>query len=101
MTIHLTSSIARNIAEAAWGRGDTVAQRTTRRGAYFLTCDQGFGFVLDDACLSLEERRAMLADVAIEVCESRAAERIGESATVLVEDTSEDGFVARGPHQGP
>lgn len=61
MTIHLTSSIARNIAEAAWGRGDTVAQRTTRRGAYFLTCDQGFGFVLDDACLSREERRAFAA----------------------------------------
>ena len=49
----------------------------------------------------IEERRAMLADVAIEVCESRTAERIGDTAVALVEDTSEDGFVARGPHQGP
>ncbi len=49
----------------------------------------------------IEERRAMLADVAIEVCESRAAERIGDTAVVLVEDTSEEGFVGRGPHQGP
>ncbi len=49
----------------------------------------------------IEERRAMLADVAIEVCESRAAERIGDSAVVLVEDTGDDGVLARGPHQGP
>ena len=49
----------------------------------------------------IEDRRAMLADVAIEVCESRAAERIGDSAVVLVEDTTDDGVVARGPHQGP
>lgn len=49
----------------------------------------------------IEQRRAMLADVAIEMCESRAAERVGESAVVLVEDVSEDGVVARGPHQGP
>lgn len=61
MTIHLTSSIARNIAEAAWGRGDTVAQRTTRRGAYFLTCEDGFGFVVDDGCLTAEERQAFAA----------------------------------------
>ncbi len=49
----------------------------------------------------IEARRAMLADVAMEVCESRAAERVGESAVVLVETFSEDGAVARGPHQGP
>ena len=49
----------------------------------------------------IENRRAMLADVAIEMCESRAAERVGESAIVLVEEISEDGVVARGPHQGP
>lgn len=49
----------------------------------------------------IEARRAMLADVAIEMCESRAAERVGESATVLVEDINDDGVVARGPHQGP
>ncbi len=49
----------------------------------------------------IEHRRAMLADVAIEMCESRAAERVGESAVVLVEDVSDDGVVARGPHQGP
>lgn len=57
MTIHLTSSVARNIAEAAWGRGDTVAQRTTRRGTYYLTCKNGSGFVIDDAALTDEERR--------------------------------------------
>ena len=56
MTIHLTSSIARNIAEAAWGRGDTLAQRTNRRGTYFLTCQNGQGFILDDAALSADER---------------------------------------------
>lgn len=49
----------------------------------------------------VEARRAMLADVAIEICESRAAERVGESAVVLVEEVTDDGVVARGPHQGP
>lgn len=49
----------------------------------------------------IEERRAMLADVAIEVNESRAAERIGDSAVVLVEDIDAGVAVARGPHQGP
>ncbi|MGV8845387.1 30S ribosomal protein S12 methylthiotransferase RimO [Tessaracoccus sp.] len=49
----------------------------------------------------IEERRAMLADVAIEMCESRAAERIGDTAVVLVEDISDGVAVARGPHQGP
>lgn len=49
----------------------------------------------------IEERRAMLADVAIEVNESRAAERIGDSAVVLVEDIDDGVAVARGPHQGP
>ena len=35
------------------------------------------------------------------MCESRAAERIGDTAVVLVEDTGDDGVLARGPHQGP
>ncbi|RMB59048.1 30S ribosomal protein S12 methylthiotransferase RimO [Tessaracoccus antarcticus] len=49
----------------------------------------------------IEERRAMLADVSVEVCESRAAERIGDAAVVLVEDNVDGAAVARGPHQGP
>ncbi len=46
----------------------------------------------------IEERRAMLADVAIEVCESRAADRIGEDVVVLVEDAEGTG---RAMHQAP
>ncbi|MDO5735891.1 MAG: 30S ribosomal protein S12 methylthiotransferase RimO [Propionibacteriaceae bacterium] len=49
----------------------------------------------------IEERRAILADTSIEVCESRAAERIGDTAVVLVEDHADGVTVARGPHQGP
>ncbi|MCC2593138.1 30S ribosomal protein S12 methylthiotransferase RimO [Tessaracoccus sp. OS52] len=48
----------------------------------------------------VEARRALLADVALAVNESRAAERVGQSATVLVEGT-DDGVVGRAPHQGP
>lgn len=40
----------------------------------------------------------MLADVAIEVCESRAADRIGEDVVVLVEDAEGTG---RAMHQAP
>ncbi|AQP51975.1 30S ribosomal protein S12 methylthiotransferase RimO [Tessaracoccus flavescens] len=46
----------------------------------------------------IEERRAMLADVAIEVCEARAADRIGEDVIVLVEDAEGTG---RAMHQAP
>lgn len=46
----------------------------------------------------IEERRAMLADVAIEVCESRAADRIGEDVVVLVEGAEGTG---RAVHQAP
>lgn len=48
----------------------------------------------------IEARRSMLADVAIEVCEARAADRIGEDVVVLVE--SNDGeTVGRAMHQAP
>ena len=48
----------------------------------------------------IEERRAMLADVAVDVCEARAADRVGEEVVVLVEAT--DGEVAgRAEHQAP
>lgn len=40
----------------------------------------------------------MLADVAIEVCEARAADRIGEDVIVLVEDADGTG---RAMHQAP
>lgn len=50
------------------------------------------------AAEEIEERRAMLADVAIEVCESRASERIGEEVVVLVEEA--DG-IGRAMHQAP
>ena len=46
----------------------------------------------------IEERRAMLADVAIEVCEARAADRIGEETFVLVEEADGTG---RALHQAP
>lgn len=49
----------------------------------------------------VESRRALLADVAMEVNEARAAERVGESATVLVEEVDGGDVVGRAPHQGP
>ncbi len=56
------------------------------------------GHVPDD---EIEARRALLADVAIEVCEQRAADRVGESATVLVESLDDGEATGRAPHQGP
>ncbi|HMQ66229.1 MAG TPA: 30S ribosomal protein S12 methylthiotransferase RimO [Arachnia sp.] len=48
----------------------------------------------------IEERRAMLADLAVDVSEARAADRIGEDVVVLVE--AKDGeVVGRAAHQAP
>lgn len=48
----------------------------------------------------IEGRRAALADLALEVCEARAADRVGEDIVVLVENV-DDGVVGRAMHQGP
>ncbi|GAB3813950.1 30S ribosomal protein S12 methylthiotransferase RimO [Tessaracoccus terricola] len=48
----------------------------------------------------VEERRALLADVALDVNEARAADRVGETATVLVEEVGDE-VVGRAAHQGP
>ncbi|WP_185711328.1 30S ribosomal protein S12 methylthiotransferase RimO [Arachnia propionica] len=48
----------------------------------------------------IEARREMLTDVATAVCESRAAERVGEHAMVLVEENGATP-IGRAPHQGP
>lgn len=49
----------------------------------------------------IEQRRAMLADVALEVSEARAADRIGEPLRVLVETNEDGGAVGRAEHQAP
>lgn len=48
----------------------------------------------------IEARRAHLADLALEVCEARAADRVGEGIVVLVESI-DDEIVGRAMHQGP
>lgn len=49
----------------------------------------------------IEQRRMLLADVALEVSEARAAERVGDQLRVLIE-THEDGqSIGRAEHQGP
>lgn len=55
------------------------------------------GHLPDD---EIEARRSTLADLAIEVCEARAADRIGEDVTVLVESTDGE-IVGRAMHQAP
>ena len=60
---------------------------------------EGLDAHLDRA--EVDARRELLADVANMVCESRAAERVGERTVVLVEETGADGASGRAPHQGP
>ncbi|RRD49104.1 30S ribosomal protein S12 methylthiotransferase RimO [Arachnia propionica] len=48
----------------------------------------------------IEARREALADIATQVCEARAADRVGEQATVLIEEIGERA-VGRAEHQGP
>lgn len=49
----------------------------------------------------IEARRAMLADAALDVNEARAADRVGGTAPVLVEEAVDGEFAGRAPHQGP
>ena len=49
----------------------------------------------------VEERRAMLADVALEVSEGRAADRIGEELEVLIESNEDGMAIGRAKHQAP
>lgn len=51
----LDASLARNIAETAWGRGGTDAMRTNRRGVYFFSCSAHGGYVVDGKALTSEE----------------------------------------------
>ena len=60
---------------------------------------EGLDTHLDQA--EVDARRELLADVANAVCESRAAERVGERTVVLVEETGAGGASGRAPHQGP
>ncbi|SDB84389.1 ribosomal protein S12 methylthiotransferase RimO [Raineyella antarctica] len=58
------------------------------------------GHVSED---EIEDRRAMLADLAMEVMEGRAADRVGEEVVVLLEQRDEDDgtWIGRAAHQGP
>lgn len=51
----------------------------------------------------IEDRRAMLADLAMELMEERAADRVGDEVVVLLEEQDEeDGtWIGRAAHQGP
>ncbi|MCG6566243.1 30S ribosomal protein S12 methylthiotransferase RimO [Tessaracoccus sp. ZS01] len=49
----------------------------------------------------IEERRAMLADVAVDVAEARAADRIGDTVVVLVESNEDGETTGRAEHQAP
>ncbi|MHA7860765.1 30S ribosomal protein S12 methylthiotransferase RimO [Tessaracoccus sp. Y36] len=49
----------------------------------------------------IEERRAMLADVAVDVAEARAADRIGDTVVVLVESNEDGDTTGRAEHQAP
>ena len=60
---------------------------------------EGLDAHLDRA--EVDARRELLADVANMVCESRAAERVGERSVILVEETCTSGASGRAPHQGP
>ena len=51
----------------------------------------------------IEDRRAMLADLVMEVMDERAADRVGEEVVVLLEQRDEDDgtWIGRAAHQGP
>lgn len=48
--------IARKIAEDLWEKGGTCLYETNRNGAYWFSCSSHGGYIVDENCLSLEER---------------------------------------------
>jgi hypothetical protein len=65
--MYLTSSLARQTAEATWGRGGTTAYKTNRKGAYYFSCAGHGGFVISAKALSLTEYEAISKYVTPEV----------------------------------
>lgn len=49
----------------------------------------------------IEQRRSRIADLAEQLVDQRAAERIGEPVRVLIEHITDDGVIGRAEHQGP
>lgn len=62
----LTHSEAKTIAEAAWGRGGTHSEPTTRQGAFCFSCSGHGGFVIDQRALTDEELLAISPYVSFE-----------------------------------
>lgn len=65
--MYLTASLARQTAEARWGRGGTTAYKTNRKGAYYFSCAGHGGFVLSAKALSPAEYEAIAKYVTPEV----------------------------------
>jgi hypothetical protein len=51
----IDSSIARTLAEQAWGRGGTHSYKTTRKGIYYFSCSGHGGYVVDKKLLDSGE----------------------------------------------
>ena len=63
----LTASLARQTAEATWGRGGTTAYKTNRAGAYYFSCSGHGGFIISAKALTTAEYEAMTKYVTPEV----------------------------------
>ena len=63
----LTASLARQTAEATWGRLGTKAYKTNRTGAYYFSCSGHGGFVISAKALSPTEYEALSKYVTPEV----------------------------------
>ena len=77
----LTASLARQTAEATWGRGGTTAYKTNRKGAYYFSCAGHGGFVISAKALSPAEYKALAKYVTPEVMTVYVA---NEDDTVLL-----------------
>lgn len=63
----LNASLARQTAEARWGRGGTVSYKTNRKGAYYYSCSGHGGFVISGDALTADERNKISEFVSPEI----------------------------------
>ncbi len=55
----IDSSLAKTLAEQAWGRGGTHSYKTNRKGVYYFSCSGHGGYIVDLKRLSASEIEAI------------------------------------------
>ena len=65
----INHEIAKNLAEARWGRGGTTSYRTNRKGVYYFSCSSHGGYVVDLKALTSDDIKEISQYISFETME--------------------------------